>query len=85
MRYSDRVGGLYAAIYLDKTLARRTDVEVTVISRKNLTLFNADAAQGGRRTSYLADIVSHSSHFRHSKFVEAEMQAIDLSALRVQR
>ncbi len=28
-------GGLYAAKYFDKTLARRDDVEVTLISREN--------------------------------------------------
>src|SRR5437016_135990 len=44
--------GLSAATYLDKTLARRADAEVTLINR-------------------------------HVKFVEAEVQAIDLSARRV--
>jgi NADH dehydrogenase FAD-containing subunit len=32
-------GGLYAAKYFDKTLARRDDVEVTLISRENFILF----------------------------------------------
>lgn len=31
--------GLYAAKYLDKRLARRTDIEVTLISRENFILF----------------------------------------------
>ena len=31
--------GLYAAQYFDKTLARRDDVKVTLISRKNFILF----------------------------------------------
>ena len=44
--------GLSAAMYLDKTLARRANAEVTLINR-------------------------------HVKFVEAEVQAIDLSARRV--
>src|SRR6476469_10244250 len=31
--------GLYAAKYLDKRLARRPDIEVTLISRENFILF----------------------------------------------
>ena len=31
--------GLYAAKYFDKRLARRDDVEVTLISRENFILF----------------------------------------------
>ena len=31
--------GLYAARYLDKTLARRADIEVTLVSRENFILF----------------------------------------------
>jgi len=31
--------GLYAAKYFDKTLARGSDVEVTLISRENFILF----------------------------------------------
>ena len=31
--------GLSAAMYLDKTLARREDIEVTLISRENFILF----------------------------------------------
>ena len=31
--------GLYAAKYLDKRLGRRSDVEVTLISRENFILF----------------------------------------------
>ena len=32
-------GGLYAALYLDKTIARDQDVEVTLVSRENFVLF----------------------------------------------
>src|SRR5207302_4389226 len=31
--------GLYAARYLDKRLARRSDIEVTLVSRENFILF----------------------------------------------
>ena len=32
-------GGVYTALRLDKTLARRADVEVTLVSRDNFLLF----------------------------------------------
>jgi NADH dehydrogenase FAD-containing subunit len=44
-------GGLYAATYFDKRLARRDDVEVTLISRENFILFTPmfhEAAAGDR-------------------------------------
>ena len=43
--------GLYAARYLDKRLARRSDIEVTLISRENFILFTPmlhEAAAGDR-------------------------------------
>ena len=46
--------GLSAAMYLDKTLARRADVEVTLISRENFILFTPmlhEVAAGDRETS----------------------------------
>ena len=36
--------GLYAAKYFDKHLARRTDIEVTLIARENFILFTRDVA-----------------------------------------
>ncbi len=32
-------GGLYTALYLDKTLARHSDIEVTLVNRENFFLF----------------------------------------------
>src|SRR5689334_15971812 len=32
-------GGLYTALYLDKTLARHPDVEITLVNRENFFLF----------------------------------------------
>ena len=34
--------GLYAARYLDKRLARRSDIEVTLVSRENFILGGTD-------------------------------------------
>ena len=77
-------GGLYAAMYLDKTLARRADVEVTMVSRENFFLFTPMLHRGVAGDLYPGDIVNPiRQNIRHTKFVEADVQAIDLSARRV--
>jgi NADH dehydrogenase len=77
-------GGLYAALYLDKTLARRADVEVTLISRENFFLFTPMLHEVASGDLYPGDIVNPIRRVvRQIKFVEAEVQAIDLSARRV--
>jgi NADH:quinone reductase (non-electrogenic) len=76
--------GLYAAMYFDKTLARRGEAEVVLISRENFILFHADAAR--RRAGDLrpSDIVSPLRRIvRHVKVVEAEVDAIDLRERKV--
>jgi NADH:quinone reductase (non-electrogenic) len=76
--------GLYAAMYLDKKLARRPDVDVTLISRENFFLFTPMLHEVAGGDLYPADIVNPIRRIiRHIKFVEAEVQAIDLSARRV--
>jgi NADH dehydrogenase FAD-containing subunit len=47
--------GLSAAMYLDKTLAPRIEAEVTLLSRKNFILFNANAARSCLGTSRTRD------------------------------
>ncbi|MDB6018476.1 MAG: dehydrogenase [Pedosphaera sp.] len=77
-------GGLYAALYLDKSLARRADVEVTLISRENFFLFTPMLHEVAAGDLYPGDIVNPIRRIiRHSRFVEADVQAIDLSARRV--
>jgi NADH dehydrogenase len=77
-------GGLYAALYLDKTLARRADVEVTLISRENFFLFTPMLHEVASGDLYPGDIVNPVRRvIRHSKFVEADVQAVDLSARRI--
>jgi NADH:ubiquinone reductase (H+-translocating) len=74
-------GGLYAAKYFDKTLARRDDVEVTLISRENFILFTPmlhEVAAGDLNPSDIVNPIR--KILRHVKFVEAEVEAIDLSA-----
>ena len=76
--------GLSAAMYLDKTLARREGVEVTLINRENFILFTPMLHEVAAGDLYPGDIVNPLRRIlRRVKFVEAEVQAIDLSARRV--
>ena len=76
--------GLYAAIHLDKKLARRTDVEVTLISHENFILFTPMLHEVAAGDLYPGDIVNPLRRIlSHVKFFEADVQAIDLNARRV--
>jgi len=76
--------GLSAAMYLDKTVARHADGEVTLINRENFILFTPMLHEVASGDLYPGDIVNPIRRIlRHIKFVEAEVQAIDLSARRV--
>src|SRR6266568_4356713 len=76
--------GLYAAMHFDKRLARRADVEVTLISRENFILFTPMLHEVAAGDLYPGDIVNPLRRIlRHVKFVQAEVQAIDLSTRRI--
>src|SRR5215467_10676855 len=76
--------GLYAAIQLDKRLARRADVEVTLISRENFILFTPMLHEVAAGDLYPGDIVNPLRRIlRHVRVVEADVQAIDLNLRRV--
>src|SRR6266550_3564702 len=76
--------GLSAAMYLDKTLARNADAEVTLINRENFILFTPMLHEVAAGDLYPGDIVNPLRRIlHHVKFVQAEVQAIDLSARRV--
>ena len=76
--------GLYAAMHFDKRLARRADVEVTLISRENFILFTPMLHEVAAGDLYPGDIVNPLRRIlRHVKFVEADVQAIDLNERRV--
>src|SRR5215472_14078513 len=76
--------GLYAAIHFDKRLARRADVEVTLISHENFILFTPMLHEVAAGDLYPGDIVNPLRRIlRHVKVVEADVQAIDLNARRV--
>src|SRR5258705_11976246 len=50
--------GLYAAMHFDKRLARRADVEVTLISRENFILFTPMLHEIAAGDLYPGDIVN---------------------------
>jgi NADH:ubiquinone reductase (H+-translocating) len=76
--------GLSAAMYLDKTLARRTDVEVTMISRENFILFTPMLHEVVGGDLYPGDIVNPLRRIlRRVRFVQAEVQRIDLNTRQV--
>src|SRR6478672_12777799 len=73
--------GLYAAMHFDKRLARRADVEVTLISNENFILFTPMLHEVAAGDLYPGDIVNPLRRIlRHVKFVEADVQDIDLNA-----
>jgi NADH dehydrogenase len=73
--------GLYAAMHLDRTVARRREAEVVLISRENFIVFTPmlhEVAAGDLQPS---DIVNPLRRIlRHVKVVAAEVDAIDLRA-----
>jgi NADH dehydrogenase len=76
--------GLYAAMHFDKRLARRADVEVTLISRENFILFTPMLHEVAAGDLYPGDIVNPLRRIlRHVKFIEADVQAVDLNTRRV--
>ena len=76
--------GLYAAMHFDKRLARRADVEVTLISRENFILFTPMLHEVAAGDLYPGDIVNPLRRIlRHVKFIEADVHSIDLNARRV--
>ena len=76
--------GLYAAMHFDKRLARRADVEVTLISRENFIFFTPMLHEVAAGDLYPGDIVNPLRRIlRHVKFIEADVKAIDLNTRRV--
>jgi NADPH-dependent 2,4-dienoyl-CoA reductase/sulfur reductase-like enzyme len=73
--------GLYAAKYLDKTVARRVDIEVTLVTRENFILFTPTLHEVAAGDLSSSDIVNPLRRIlRHVNVVEAEVDAIDLTA-----
>jgi len=76
--------GLYAAKYLDKHLARRPDIEVTLIARENFILFTPMLHEVAAGDLSPGDIVNPLRRIlRHVNVIEADVQDVDLSARKV--
>jgi NADH dehydrogenase len=72
--------GLYAAIHFDKRLARRADVEVTLISRENFILFTPMLHEVAAGDLFPGDIINPLRRIlRHVKVVEADVCTVDLT------
>jgi NADH dehydrogenase len=72
--------GLYAAMHFEKRLARRADVEVTLISRDNFILFTPMLHEVAAGDLYPGDIVNPLRRIlRHVKVVEADVCTVDLT------
>jgi NADH dehydrogenase len=76
--------GLYAAKYLDKRLARRRDVEVTLIARENFNLFTPMLHEVAAGDLAPGDIVNSLRRIlRHVHVIEAEVEDVDLSVRKI--
>ena len=76
--------GLYAAKYFDKHLARRGDIEVTLIARENFILFTPMLHEVAAGDLAPVDIVNPLRRIlRHVNVIEADVQDVDLTARKV--
>jgi NADH:ubiquinone reductase (H+-translocating) len=72
-------GGTYAARRLERTLAKRDDVEVVLVSRENYLLFTPMLHEVAAGDLYPGDIVNPlRKMLRRVRFIEAEVAHIDL-------
>ncbi len=72
-------GGVYAALELDKTLAWKEDVEVTLVSRENFILFTPMLHEVAASDLDLTHIVNPiRKMLKHVNFFHAEVESIDL-------
>src|ERR1700751_2023045 len=76
--------GLYAAKYLNKRLARRSNMEVTLVSRENFILFTPmlhEVAAGDLSPNAIINPLRRI--LRHVNVVQAEVNRIDLAAKKI--
>ncbi len=77
-------GGVYAAIHLDKGLARDPTVEVTLVSQENFFLFTPMLHEVAACDLDITHIVNPIRKLlRHVQFFEGDVEAVDLEARRV--
>jgi len=72
-------GGVYTALELDRTIASRPDVEITIVNRENFILFTPMLHEVAASDLDLTHIVNPiRKMLRHVNFFHAEVQHIDL-------
>jgi NADH dehydrogenase len=72
-------GGLYTALELDRTIAGRPDVEVTLVNRENFILFTPMLHEVAASDIDLTHIVNPiRKMLRHVNFFHADVESIDL-------
>jgi len=77
-------GGLYAAMYLEKTLARDPDVEIILVNRENFFLFTPMLHEVAASDLDLTHIVNPVRKLlRRVQFFDGDVDAIDLPNRRV--
>ena len=77
-------GGLYTALELEKRLAKRPNVEVTLVNRENFFLFTPMLHEVAAGDLDLTNIVNPVRKLlRKVNFFEGEVEAIDLDNLKV--
>lgn len=76
--------GLYTALGLEKTLARDSDVQVTLVNRENFTLFTPMLHEVAASDLDMTHIVNPIRKLlSHVQFFHGEVQHIDLTSKRV--
>src|SRR5689334_21067632 len=77
-------GGLYAALYLNRTMAKSSGIEVVLIDRENFSLFTPMLHEVAAGDLVMADIVNpFRKMLKRVQFIKAEVKSIDLHARRV--
>src|SRR6201987_693903 len=72
--------GVHAAMYFDKALAHRSDIDVVLISRENFILFTPMLHEVAAGDLYPGDIINPLRRIlRHVKVVEADVCTVDLT------
>src|ERR1700675_981370 len=77
-------GGLYAALYMDKTFVSDPAVEVTLVSRENFVLFTPMLHEVAAGDLDLSDIACPlRKMLRRVRFFQADVESIDLEGRQV--
>src|ERR1700681_512879 len=77
-------GGLYAALHLDRTIARDQDIEVTLVSRENFVLFTPMLAEAAAGEIDPTDIISPLRQMlKHVSILIADVESIDPAGRRI--